>query len=172
MGVIARVLSFVRRAVNGAQTSDVKLDPGGGPNRTAQHFAAPGDDSHPLAGDYCYAAPTPRRGGLAVLGYVDPVNAPASAPGERRLYARDPQTGDVTGEVWLKSDGAIEVVNGSGSFRLLADGTANINGVTIDASGVLRAASVFVGGVQVAGHTHTQAPDAGGDAQQPTGGMI
>ena len=52
MGRVAKLLSFVRLTRNNAKVSDVKIDPGGGPNITVEHFAAPGDDSFPLKTDY------------------------------------------------------------------------------------------------------------------------
>jgi hypothetical protein len=55
MGLIAKLLSFVRVERNGAKINDVKVDPGGGPNITAEHFAPIGDDAHPLPGDFVVA---------------------------------------------------------------------------------------------------------------------
>lgn len=122
MGLIGRILSFVRAQRNGAQISDVKTDPGGGPNVTAEHFAPAGDDAHPLPGDYVYGAPSPQRGRYAAVGYVDPANLSKAQPGEKRLYARDGD-GQQVGEVWLKADGTIVSENANGRTTLAADGS-------------------------------------------------
>lgn len=141
MGLIGRILSFVRAERNGAQVSDVKTDPGGGPNVTAEHFAPAGDDSHPLASDYVYAAPSPQRGRYAAVGYVDPKNPPKAQPGEKRIYARDAD-GTVVVEVWLQNDGTATLVNGEGSVTLAPDGA--IKGVNGAGQFELEAAGDFV----------------------------
>lgn len=186
MGLIARILSFVRVVRNGAQVSDVKSDPGGGPNFTAEHFAPPGDDSHPLTTDYVYAAKTPQSGKYAAVGYVDPLNAPKAQEGEKRIYARD-SSGAVVIEVWLKNDGAATIVNengsvtlnadgsilgqnGAGSFELQAGGDFVVNGVTIASDGsVTIPSSLTLNGKEIAEHTHSQASDSGGNTEQDTG---
>lgn len=185
-GLIGRVLSFVRVTRNGAQISDVKVNPGGGPNVTAEHFAPPGDDSHPLPTDYAYTAPTPQRGRLAAVGYVDPLNTPQAQPGEKRIYARDTD-GVVVVEVWLKNDGTITAENGNGSVTLSADGSILgrngagsfelqtsgdfvVNGVIIAANGAVTIpSSLMLNGKEIAGHNHSQANDSGGNTEQDTG---
>lgn len=127
MGLITRVLSFTRAVRNSAKVSDTKANPGGGPNITAEHFAPPGDDSHPLASDYAYVAPTAQRGRYAAVGYVDPKSEPKARPGEKRIYARD-ESGAVVCEVWLKADGSGTLVNSQGSVTLAPDGATTITG--------------------------------------------
>jgi hypothetical protein len=138
VGLIGRILSFVRASRNGAQVSDLKMDPGGGPNLTAEHFAPPGDDSFPLNTDYVYAGPTPQRGRFAAVGYIDPKNAPKARPGEKRTYSRD-AAGAVVADHWLKSDGTVVAENAAGSTTLAPDGSfeaENGNGsVTLAADG-------------------------------------
>lgn len=210
MGLIGRILSFVRAQRNGAQISDVKTDPGGGPNVTAEHFAPAGDDAHPLPGDYVYGSPSPQRGRYAALGYVDTANQSKAQPGEKRVYARNAD-GQQVGEVWLKADGTIvaendqgsttlapdgsfEAENGNGAMTLAADGSILgqnaagsfelqsggnfvVNGVTITTAGQiitptgLTAPSAVIGGVEAAGHNHTQGNDSDGDSQVPTNPM-
>ena len=138
MGLIGRILSFVRASRNGAQVSDLKMDPGGGPNITAEHFAPPGDDAFPLGTDYVYAGPTPQRGRLAAVGYIDPKNAPKALAGEKRIYSRD-SAGAVAADHWLKADGTVATENAEGSTTLAPDGSfqaENGNGsVTLGADG-------------------------------------
>ena len=151
MGRIAKLLSFLRVTRNSTKLSDVKVDPGGGPNITAEHFAAAGDDSHPLPGDYVALNTDSGSGRESAIGYLDPLNEPKALPGDKRIYARG-EDGVVIVEVWLKNtggativnengsvtlrpDGAIKGANGSGSFELAAGGDFLVNGVTIDTNG-------------------------------------
>lgn len=122
MGRIAKLLSFVRVTRNGAKLSDVKVDPGGGPNVTAEHFAAAGDDSNPLPGDYVALNADSGSGRESAIGYLDPLNEPKALPGDKRIYARD-EDGVVIVEVWLKNTGEATIVNENGSVTLRPDGS-------------------------------------------------
>lgn len=181
MGRIAKLLSFARSEVNGAKVSDVKVDPGGGANVTAQHFASPGDDSHPLPGDYVALTGVTGTGRANALGYLDPTNERKALPGDKRIYARD-EDGATVVEVWLQNDGTAIVVNaqgsvtlrpdgsirgsnGAGSFELESGGDFVVNGVTIDTSGnvtspatvtaaTVSAPSIQADGKELAGHIH------------------
>ena len=126
MGRIARILSFVRSEINGAKVSDVKSDPGGGPNTTSQHFQPAGDDAHPLPGDYVATSAAAGTGRETAVGYLDPANEQKATAGEKRIYARDPESGDSVVEVWLKSDGTAVVVNTNGSVTLAPDGGTTV----------------------------------------------
>ena len=137
-GLVGRVLSFVRATRSGAKLSDTTFDPGGGRNLIGDHFSAPGDDAYPLGTDFLYAAPEQQSGRYAVLGYVDPVNAPKAAKGEKRIYARD-SGGTSVVELWLKADGTAVLSNADGSVTMGADGhivQTNANGsITLNANG-------------------------------------
>lgn len=122
MGRIGKLLSFVRTIRRDANVSDVKLDPGGGANITSEHFADAGGDAFPLTTDYVIAVDLKRQGAASVVGYVDPINPPKSLEGEKRIYARDPTTGLVIVEVWLKNDGEATIFNANGSNTLRPDG--------------------------------------------------
>ena len=122
MGRIAKLLSFVRVTRNDAKISDVKVDPGGGPNVTAEHFASSGDDAHPLPDDYVIINDSAGTGRKASIGYLDPLNIPKALPGDKRIYARDEDTGAVVVEIWLKNDGTAIVSNDNGSIMLRPDG--------------------------------------------------
>lgn len=121
-GIVGRVLSSIWRLKGGVSITDVKMDPGGGPNVTAEHFQPAGDDSPALPGDYGFAAPGMQAGRFAVLGYVDALNAPQSVPGEKRTYSRN-DAGAPVAQVWLKGDGTVLVENALGSFELRPDGS-------------------------------------------------
>lgn len=122
MGRIARLLSFVRLTRNDAKVSDVKVNPGGGPNITAEHFADAGDDAHPLITDYVALNTDSGSGRETAIGYLDPLNEPKAQPGDKRIYGRDAESGAVVVEVWLKNDGTAIVSNDNGSVTLRPDG--------------------------------------------------
>lgn len=124
MNAIAKLLSFVRTTSNDANVTDVEIDIGGGDNRTAQHFSAPGDDSFPLDTDYVLTSDKPRNGGKAAHGYLDPVNTAVANKGDKRIYGRDTNTGAPVNQVWLKNDGSILISNDNGSVLLSPDGGA------------------------------------------------
>ena len=134
MGRIAKLLSFVRLTRNEAKVNDVKVDPGGGPNVTAEHFAAAGDDSHPLPGDYVALNTDSGSGRESAIGYLDPINGPKAQPGDKRIYARN-ENGVVIVEIWLKNTGEATILNGNGSVTLRPDGGAitTTPGSTFDA---------------------------------------
>ena len=119
---ISKLLSFTRIVRNDAQISDVKIDPGGGPNITAEDFRPAGDDAHPLTSDYALASATQRSGGQAITGYVDPINEPKAQPGDTRIYGRESENGTEVNQVWLKNDGSVLVSNENGSVLLRPDG--------------------------------------------------
>ena len=146
MGRIGKVLSFLGLTREGANVRDVKTDPGGGINATSEHFADPGDDSHPLPGDYAATVSIMRRGISVAVGYVDPKNDNKAAAGEKRIYSRD-AGGAMIAEIWLKNDGSVICDNGAGSFELQASGDFVVNGVTIDTGGnIIAPADVTVTG--------------------------
>ena len=150
MGLMTRLLSFVRRDTH----SEATVDPGGGAILTAEHFAGAGDDAQPLPNDYAITVSVQRSGGQVAVGYVDMSNAQTAMPGEKRLYSRSTAGGQVA-EVWLRNEGTVRISNGSGTLTLMPNGTINLNGVTIDAAGnVIVPDSLVVRGDEVADHTH------------------
>ena len=162
MGLIALVKSFTRVVRNGVRFSDVKVDPGGSANITGEHFADPGDDSHPLDSDYVAAMPVRRSGGAVAVGYADPINAPKSGPGEKRIYGRD-SAGVAVNEVWLKADSSVIISNALGAIELKADGSVDINGAIISPLGAVQTAL----GRDL--DTHIHPITSGSSAPGPTG---
>lgn len=121
MGLVAKVLSFVRTERNGAKITDVKLDPGGGANMTAEEYGPIGDDSQSLSGDYAVVVSVQGTGRGAVIGYLDPNAQQKAGPGERMLYSRA-SNGMAVAEIWLKSDGEVTTTNANGHVTLKPDG--------------------------------------------------
>jgi len=177
MGLMGRVLEFLREVKNDVQVSDVKVNPGGDPNITPEHFSAPGDDSFPLEKDYVFVAGVEGTGRGAALGYLDPLNVPKALVGEKRIYARKEADGTVIVDLWLKNDGeavlanangsivlkpdgSIKGANPNGSFELQAGGDFLVNGVTIDKNGNITtptkvtAAEMAVDGKELKDHVH------------------
>lgn len=122
MGLISKLLSFTRVNRHDSNLSDVKVDPGGGPYVTAEHFAPAGDDSHPLPTDYPLIIRVQKTGKYAAIGYIDPNNAQTAEPGGKRIYGRDPE-GNQVSELWLKNDGDILADNDAAYIEIKADGT-------------------------------------------------
>ena len=155
MGRIATILSFSRVERNSAKISDVKINPGGDSNITVEHFAPIGDDSFPLTTDYVVTNDIPRTGGEVATGYVDPKNTPKAVAGDKRIYARDANTGVAVIEIWLKNDGSGILSNANGSLELQANGDILINGVKIDAAGAVTIpSSLDLNGKELDGHDH------------------
>ena len=125
VGRLARLLSFNRIPSNhsGVPQSDVKVNPSGGDNVTADHMADPGDDAYPLDLDYVYIAPLSRANRFVANGYADVVNQPRAEKGDKRIYGRRSDTGEWVNEVWLKSDGTIFINNQVCSTTMLPTGT-------------------------------------------------
>lgn len=156
MGIVATVLS--------TDGTDVKSDRGNSDNVTAQHFTTPGDDSHPLPNDYAALSEASGTGRQTVVGYKDASNEPEALPGEKRTYARN-ASGQVVAQVWARNNGEVSIFNDAGAFTLEPSGDVVINGVRITVAGDVIAAN----GVSLIGHTHPQANDSAGNAEQPTG---
>lgn len=174
MGLISTLLDFVRTTIDDNHLSDVTIDPGGGPNQTANHYACAGDDSHPLPGDFVATTGSPGSGNEHVTGYVDPVNEPKAQRGEKRIYSRRESDGVLVAEIWLKNDGSLVIENENGRLELAAGGTFDLNGVTIDTSGNISAPGEVTAmdatpatSVKLSTHLH---PTAMGPSGAPTPG--
>lgn len=176
MAALNVILSFLRTIRNGARVTDVKVDPGGGFNRTATHSAPPGDDSFPLLEDQAVSVDVGGSGRQAIVGYMDVKNVPVAAAGEKRIYARDGDGATIV-EIHLKADGEVVLLNAGGSFAMKLDGSikgqnANgafeleaagdfvVNGAVIDTTGKITSPTQIVSplmtvdGKELKNHTH------------------
>lgn len=108
MGLIAGIKEFTRAVRRGAKVNDIKLDTGGGFIRTGEMFGPVGDDAQPLPTDQPILIRSVGSGRYAVIGFLDPINAGETEPGERRIYSRS-SAGAVTGYVWFKTDGTVGI---------------------------------------------------------------
>ena len=163
MGRAVAVLSATRANRNGMTVTDIKCDPGGGANVTAEHAQPAGDDSHPLPTDYAAVSSAAGTGRQTAVGYFDTANTPKTQPGEKRIYARD-TAGALVVEVWLQNDGSCVVTNGAGTLLLQPDGEFNINGARITTDGDV----ITAAGVSLDNHTHAQGADSDGNGQVET----
>lgn len=121
MGILARVLSFVRSQVDDAQAPEVSVDLDGDETLTALHFTPPGVDAAPLAGDVATLAPSSGKGAVDAVGYQDPATPGEAQPGEVRLYARS-APGAMAVELWLQADGSLVARNALGELAIDAAG--------------------------------------------------
>lgn len=199
LSFVGRVLSTTRGLFQNAQAVETKSDLGGGSTVIAPHYGPPGDVGVPLPGDYSANMRVAQSNRFATVGFLDPTERPVPdvaewGPGARWLYSRNAE-GEVTAEIQLFPDGTVRVRNvGGAQLTIAADGSVtlaaaaavsvtsgdgtdiNLNGVTIDNNAQLTAAkvtapSVVADGVEVAGHTHSQGNDTGGDTEQDTDPM-
>lgn len=167
MGIMAKVLSTLKTRRGSADYNQIKVNSGAGVNLRGEQFSGAGDDSIPLPGDYAVTVEIPRQGGVAIVGFVDPGNASAVNPGEKRSYSRS-SDGTIVAQVYLKNDGSVIIDNDNGSITLDAGGDITLNGVTIDASGnVTVPTSINLAGKELNGHNH--AILSGSSAPGPTG---
>lgn len=201
MGLISKLLSYTRvGGRNGANVSDVKHDPGGRANQTSEHFQTANTDSVPLPDDYVVTVGVQRTGGQVVVGFIDPKQEQTAGPGEHRQYARDGEGAQVV-QLHLKADGTatlsnanastelkpsgeVSTQNGGGFYRLLDDGTVDINGFTITPDGAATSpvsvtaptvegtSSLIAAGKEIVGHSHEGSPTAPAGPVAPTGGNI
>lgn len=121
MGVIGKLLSFVRATRDNAKQSDIKIATSGD-TLTAQYVQGAGDDAVPLPGDYPLCVRIERAGRVVVVGFVEPDATQAAQAGERRMYARDANRAEVV-QLWLKNDGTLLTSNDNGSYELRPDGS-------------------------------------------------
>lgn len=111
----------------GAQIEGGESDPA-----DADHFSSAGDDSPPLPGDWALLVDLesePAEEQFAVAGYSDDTEKKA-APGERRLYARNP-AGEVVSEVFLTGDGTMTLTNTAATVTVAPDGAITLSGTSV-----------------------------------------
>lgn len=113
------------------------------------HYGPPGDDSPPLIGDWALCvAEDGTTETLIAAAYSDETTRIAE-PGEKRIYARNAQTGEVVSEVHLKGDGEIKIAQASGPSVVIApNGEITLSSgpatVTIATSGAITLAGSSV----------------------------
>lgn len=148
MGFISILRQWATRDRGGETFSEATATGTGGATSTAQYFQPTGEDSQPLPGDYLVTLGG-RGAGAAVVGCKDSKVTHQAGPGEVRRYARK-ANGDQAVELWLKANGSAIIRNSKGAIVLNADGSVNINGATISASGQITDAK----GIQLDTHRH------------------
>jgi hypothetical protein len=179
MGLISIVRQFARTVVEGAYRTYVTHDPGYPDTNEAYVFGPSGEDSPPLPEDSVYLGDSPGAGRENALGYMDTRNEGVAEPGEKRMYARDPD-GAIVATIWMQGDGTIFLSNGNGSIEMAPSGDVTINGVTIDTSGnistdgdidaggdITATGEVTGGALPIALTTHTHNDSLGGPTTAP-----
>lgn len=154
------IIGFIKSWLPGNRTAQVELR--GAETATVDNWPTPGDDSQPQEGDPVLLISLSDKGRRVIVAAADLNNEPKAKPGEKRIYSRK-QNHDVAIELWLKADGGAVLTNETGSFRMLPNGSVDINGVTISPDGMI----TIPGGVVLNTHLHavTTAPGTTGVPQ-------
>lgn len=183
MGFAAKIESVVTRirpiGLKLLTFVEVKMSRDGSPSITGDQVGPPGDDSPPLDTDSALGIELDQSGRVAAAAFYDPKNPSKAEPGEKRFYSRDPKTGLIVAEVFMKGDGSVEISNLLGSFKLDktgaldaevttfsvanelgslklgVDGTWTINDlVTIDVAGNVAGTDFLAGVISLLNHLH------------------
>jgi hypothetical protein len=126
MGRIGFIDSVERSATDGFETTDVKIDVGGGEVVTPPQAAPPGIDAHPLLTDKAVTTGTPGDSGEVVVGYLDGKNLGVSAEGEFKANGRAAD-GTILVSVWVKNDGTAIIENDGAKLELKLDGSVELS---------------------------------------------
>jgi len=175
MGRIGDILSVTKSKIRDAAVTLIKSNIGGGENSSDPLFSASGDDSPPLIKDDILLVEQASKGTYGAAGSLDHDNQQKAEPGEKRIYARDPEGLEVC-EIHLKADSSIKASNSFGFIELLADGKVSINGVIFDTAqnitNITEATmdEAIINGVTESTHIHNQPNDSDGDVEEPTDG--
>jgi hypothetical protein len=173
MAWLAKVLSFAGL--------DLTVEPAARYSLTVLRADSSGVDAPPLENDTSITVPLPEAGRRVNIGFVDTIEREALA-GERRTYSRDPGTGEIAGDLWLKNDGALVHTNAkgtmehyangggkisheNGSIELRADGTIQLGVVLISPDGVITGVKGLYGtggAVDLITHVHFVSSTPGG----------
>jgi len=145
MGRVGNIDNIELNTSGGDNSTDVKVDLGGGHRIIAPQAAPPGMDVRPMPDDLVVTTSVPGGSGQIVIGYIDMHNAGQTASGDGpRLYSRDAGYNQVatietkaTGEIALTSplasvviapNGAVTVSAGpTGAITMLPDGTITLS---------------------------------------------
>lgn len=122
--MIGRVQSYVA-----SPEPEIQADLGGGEIVVAEHY---GPDAPPLPGDLAVIVPLGESGRSVGAVAYDDESSRAAAPGEYRIYARNPAK-EVTAVVYLRADGSVEITQPLG-----------VGAITIDPMGAITLAGVSV----------------------------
>lgn len=149
-----------------------EIEGGESDGATLDHFAPAGDDSPPLPDDFAIAIELDGESDTYVSGgYADETDKVAK-PGEKRIYARDPD-GAVVSEIYLPGDGSIAITQtGGASITVATDGAITIDsgpkGITLTGATVSLQAGTPLGEFLIALHAGITAwvpvPQDGGAA--------
>ena len=201
MGRIGKVIKSYIAKLSGSGTDAQfsSVEEFSGDQRTVQVFGPCNEDFAPPENCKTLNIPLGRgRGFLISAAYHNQQIIPVAIHGERRIYSTN-QAGDtVKAEIFLKQDGTILIDNGnvtitaspSGLLKIETSGNTEITSaktiinndvdiigsldvsVKIDSPIMDAATSMSVNSKDVETHSHSQANDSDGDAEQNTSGML
>lgn len=141
MGRIGNILEIKQTSSEGVESTDIKLDVGGGENITAPQAGPAGIDATPLETDLAITSSSPGDSGENVVGYVDPKNA--SKGDGVYLYARD-ASGAPIADIWVKTDGSVVITTQGVTIEATAAGAAEISNTAGGKVELLPTGAVFM----------------------------
>ena len=158
MGVLATCISY--------HQGTLVCDRGGGDLVYARPYAPPGIDSVPIPGDLVEIEEFGTNGAIVAKG----VACDEAIPGAFKIYARDPLTGSVTASITIVGgDLMLDNIYGA-RLHVQQNGSIDLNGVTIDASGnITTTGNVTAGTVSLKLHAHSGVTTGGGISGAPVG---
>lgn len=106
-----------------------------GQNQLVEQFGPAGEDAPPLDEERVLISRVEGTGHFVSIGSL--VVSQGAEPGDKMIYARDPDNGDIVSKIWLKNDGSVEIIAGGDiSLTLADDSTVSVSGnATISADG-------------------------------------
>lgn len=95
-----------------------------GQNQLCDQYGPSGEDAPPLENDRVLLVKVEGSGAYASSGVL--TKSQGANPGEKLIYARDKDSGDVVCSIWLKNDGTIEV-NSNGKIEITSDSDLTVD---------------------------------------------
>jgi len=127
MGRIGTFKQLKAVDVDGEKANEATVDFGADDVVTAAVYAPAGVSCNPVNGDLVVTTELEGSDEHAVVGVIDVTFTDPSATGAIYLRARDADGAEIA-HLWIKADGAFEVVNDAGNFGLSALGVFSANG--------------------------------------------
>lgn len=95
-----------------------------GQNQLCDTYGPAGEDSVPVKNDRVLLVKVEGSGNFVSAGVL--TKSQGSNPGDKKIFSRDEENGEVKAYIWLKNDGSIEVET-NGEISITASGDINVD---------------------------------------------